>query len=132
MVKMEKFQWVVLSTLFKLGIEEKDVYFSETSAGCYARYMPNYPGYTSGDFTIFTATDGSVRITGNTCAVVPTIRPFLNLKDFRDSLLREKEIEELAAEINGSLNSCYQPDEYYIMLASDLYKAGYRKIKEEE
>ena len=129
-MNIEKFKSVVVETLAKLDIEEKYLRFSETGAGCYASYQPNYPGYTSGDFVVFMATDGSVRITGNTGALVPTIRPFMSLKEFRDDLLREKEIEELAAEINGSLNCCYQPDDAYIILAGDLYKAGYRKVKE--
>ena len=129
-MNIETFKSVVIETLAKLDIEEKHLHFSESGSGYYANYRPKHPGYSSADFVVFMATDGSVRITGNTGALVPTIRPFMSLKEFRDDLLREKEIEELAAEINGSLNCCYQPDDAYIILASDLYKAGYRKVKE--
>ena len=132
MLSFNNFKKVVIETLAKVGIKESDLYFTQGFSSHYAAYKPNHPGYTSMDFTVCVGMDNSVRICGNTCAPVPTIRPFMSLNDFKNRILEEKEIETLAAEINGSLNNCYQPDEHYIMLASDLYKAGYRKIKEEK
>lgn len=43
---------------------------------------------------------------------------------------REKQIEEMASIINGSLCSEYYPEPIYIPSATELYNAGYRKQSE--
>lgn len=45
---------------------------------------------------------------------------------------REKQIEEMASIINGSLCSEYYPEPIYIPSATELYNAGYRKQSEGE
>ena len=43
---------------------------------------------------------------------------------------KEKQIEEMASIINGSLVSEYYPEPEYIPTATELYNAGYRKQSE--